>query len=152
MGLLSDKDRESIRSRLNEEMSAPAKVILFTEQAPGLVVPGSRPCASCKETEELMEELASLTDQLSLEVHDVRQDSSLAEQMGIKWLPTFTVQPEDQDAGVRFLGFPAGFEFISFIETLLSLGKPQFGLKPDSAEKLDGLDKIAEIKTFSTPT
>jgi alkyl hydroperoxide reductase subunit AhpF len=150
--ILRDRDRELLRERLESGLVDPVRLILFTEPQTALYVPGRRNCVSCADTEALMREVAELTDKIQLEIHNVREDPQLAETWNVTFTPAIAVCRES-DAGVRFLGLPAGFEFLSFLETVISASSGDgFGLRPETLEKLKELEEGLEIKIFSTPT
>lgn len=152
MPYLDDADRETIRTRFSEELEARVHVKVFSEPASGLYVPGRRTCLSCRETEELMSEVVELSDRLELDIRNVREDPDEASDWGVTFTPTIAVYGED-DSGVRILGLPAGFEFASFLETVISAGRPgDFGLSAETRGKLGELDTDIDLKVFSTPT
>lgn len=152
MPYLNDSDRETVRNRLDEELEQPVHIKVFSEPASGLYVPGRRTCLSCKETEELMREVAELSVRLELDVHNIREEPEEASRWGITFTPTIAIYGES-DSGVRILGLPAGFEFSSFLETVISAGRPEdYGLSADSRDKLQDIETDIDIKVFSTPT
>lgn len=152
MEIMRESDRAAVRHRLEAELRNPVNVAVFSEPASGLYVPGRRDCATCAETEQLMREVAELSDQIKLEIHNVREAADLASEWGISGVPTVAIY-SGTDSGVRFLGLPSGYEFLSFLETLISAGSGDgFGLQPESLDKLKSVDEDVEIKVFSTPT
>ncbi|MGH2709476.1 MAG: protein disulfide oxidoreductase, partial [Actinomycetota bacterium] len=66
--------------------------------------------------------------------------------------PTIAVCRES-DQGVRFVGLPGGYEFTSFVETLISTGADGGShLAHETLERLATLSAAIDIKTFITPT
>ena len=152
MAFIRDSDREKLIERFEAELDSDVNVKLFSEPGFGLYVPGRRTCVSCSETEELMKELAELSDKIHLDIRNVRENPDVAQEWNVSLTPTIAVYGEE-DSGVRILGLPAGYEFLSFLETLISASKRDgFGLRDDTREKLNALDNDVEIKVFSTPT
>jgi alkyl hydroperoxide reductase subunit AhpF len=152
MAFLSDDDREALRERFATELPQPVKVVVFSEPVSGLYVPGRRECVSCADTEALMKEVAELSENIALEIHNVKEEPELAGEWDISLTPTISVT-RDGDSGVRFLGIPGGFEFASFLETLSSAsGGDGAGLRPETIEKLSTLENDLDIKVFVTPT
>lgn len=149
--LLRDSDRAALSERFEHDLRAPVFLELFTEPVTGLYVPGRRECLSCGETEQLLREVAELSDKVHLNVHDVREESETAEEWQVETTPTIAIH-SGEDSGVRFMGMPAGYEFLSMLETMLSVSAPGFGLQDSSLEKLEDLNEELEIKVFSTPT
>ena len=99
-----------------------------------------------------MHEVAELSDQIYLEIIDVSAHPEVAKEAGVTLIPTMAVD-DGADAGVRFIGLPDGYEFNSFVETVVAAGSNDaHGLSPESVEKLGSLTADIEIKTFVTPT
>jgi alkyl hydroperoxide reductase subunit AhpF len=150
--LINERDREKILDRLSGELRQKVHVKVFSEPGMGLYVPGRRTCVSCAETEELMKEVGELSDLIEVDIINVKEKPEEAKTWGIALTPTIAVYTEN-DSGVRILGLPSGFEFLSFLETLISAGSANgFGLQPETLTKLDSLESDVEIKVFSTPT
>lgn len=153
MPFLSDQDRETVRQRFEAELADPVRVVVFSEPVSGLYVPGRRECVSCKQTEQLMQEVTELSDKINLEVHNIKQEPDLAAEWHIELTPTISIS-SDGDSGVRFLGLPGGYEFASFLETLTSASRRSDGadLQAETLEKLQAVDTDLDLKVFATPT
>src|SRR3990172_12101313 len=63
------RDQEAIRMKFAQELLGPVKIDFFTQKELGIVVPGREPCASCKPTQDMLREVAALSDLLSLRLH-----------------------------------------------------------------------------------
>ncbi len=150
MGLLTSDDAARIQARL-DELERPVNVTVFSEPVSSLYVPGVRPCLTCRETEQLMTEVAELSDAISLRIVDVKAEPETADEWGVTLTPTISVTT-DGDNGVRFLGIPGGYEFTSFLETVVSAGRQDLGLMPETLERVQKLEGDLAIKTFTTPT
>lgn len=152
MPFLSEQDRQAVRTRLENDLVEQVRVLVFSEVATGLYVPGRRECITCADTEALMMEVAELSDKIHLEINNVRENPELAADWGVSLTPTVAVCRET-DSGVRFLGIPGGYEFLSFLETLISASAGNgAGLEQQSVEKLSSVGEDLEIKIFVTPT
>jgi glutaredoxin-like protein len=111
-----------------------------------------RRCDYCKTGEQLLKELAEINEKLSYEVHDI--DSERARQFEIEVAPSIILLTADgDDKGVRFLGIPAGHEFGTLLQNIVSFSK---GAKPDLSEeslkKIGAIDSPVDIKVFVTTT
>ena len=73
MALLNEKIRKEVRAAL-ADVSQPVTFKVFTQPFE---------CQYCKETRELVEEVASLSDKVSVEVYDFMEDKALADSLGI---------------------------------------------------------------------
>ena len=152
MAFLQDEDRKQVQQRLDAEMKDPVKLLIFSEPASSLYVPGVRQCMSCRETERLIKEVAELSDLIEVEVVDVKENAAMAAEWGINFTPTIAFLREE-DTGIRMMGLPSGYEFVSFLETLFSVSKGEGdGLTPETIELLDSLEDDVQIQIFSTPT
>ena len=143
MSMIAEKDRKAVQERL-AKLVGPVKAVVFSQEME---------CMFCRETRELIEELAELTDKLQVEVKDFIKDSKEAEKLGIDKIPAIALLGEgDKDYGIRFYGIPAGYEFVSLMESLELVSKGQSGLSTASKEKLKGLKKPLALQVFVTPT
>ena len=92
-----------------------------------------------QELSRYMEELAALTDRLSLEKED-----GAGEQ-----LPVVRIKREDgEDTGLAFHGVPGGHEFQSFILGLYNAAGPGQPLEPELYERIKRLPKPVSIDIF----
>lgn len=152
MAILNDTDATYLREQLAELLTKQVRIRLFTEPASAIFVPGRATCETCADAEKLMKEVADLSDQIYLEIIDVSAHPEVAQEAGVTLIPTIAVD-DGADAGVRFLGLPDGYEFSSFVETVVAAGNNGgHGLSAESVERLESLTTDIEIKTFVTPT
>ncbi|MGH2718604.1 MAG: hypothetical protein ACRDJU_08500 [Actinomycetota bacterium] len=152
MAILKNDDASYLREQLATLLTKQVRVRLFTEPTSGLIVPGRATCETCGDAEVLMNEVAELSDQIYLEIIDVSAQPEVAREAGVSLIPTMTVD-DGADSGVYFIGLPDGYEFSSFVETLVAAGSDGTqGLSAESVERLESLDTDIEIKTFVTPT
>lgn len=67
--------------------------------------------------------------------------------------PVTTLSVGDQFSGIRYLGFPGGQEFTTFLEDLVDLSSGHaLTLSTATQEWLKGLDKPLHLEVFVTPT
>ncbi len=149
MAILNDDIKQQVREVL-ADLDAPVKLIVFT-QGEG----GALECAMCAETRGLIDEVAALSDKISVEVRDFVKDSEVAEAYGIDKIPAVAVVREGDapaDFGIRLYGIPSGYEFGTLIEDirLASSGNPELSEK--TLEQLAQLTSPVEIQVFVTPT
>ena len=141
MAFIRDDDATEIRDRLRE-MGEPVKLIHFTQE---LNLEYGR------ETRMLLEEVAALSDKLTLEVHNFLIDKERVAEYGVDKVPA-TVIRNGKDYGIRFYGIPAGYEFSTFLDAILNVSKGDSGLKPESKEKLAAVTAALHLEVFVTPT
>ena len=149
MAILNDDIQNQVREVL-ADLDAPVKLVVFT-QGEG----GALECAMCAETRGLIEEVAALSDKISVEIRDFVADSEVAETYGIDKIPAVAVVREGDapaDYGVRLFGIPSGYEFGTLIEDirLVSSGNPE--LSDATLAELAKLSSPVNIQVFVTPT
>ena len=143
MGMISDRDKKAVGDRL-AKLAAPVRLVVFTQEME---------CQFCKETRELAEELAGLSDKVRVEVRDFVKDEAEAKRLSVDKIPAIAVLDETgKDYGIRFFGIPAGYEFVSLLETLEMVAKGISGVSVAGKEKLKSLKTPVNLQVFVTPT
>src|SRR3989442_14757558 len=107
MGLLGEEEILEVRERL-KEMPNPVKLVHFTQE---LNLEYGR------EARQLLEELAALSDKLSLHVYNYLLDEQEVARYGVDKVPA-TVVRNSKDYGIRFYGLPAGYEFSTLLDAI----------------------------------
>jgi alkyl hydroperoxide reductase subunit AhpF len=151
MALLRDEDVTQLKE-LFGSLTGDVTLVHFTQKTSMLVVPGALECPSCRDTQQILEELVDVSDRLTLEIHDFAGESDVAAEWGIDKIPATVVRGSSTAGRVRFFGLPAGYEFGSLIEDILDAGGGPSGLEPESTEALAGLTGDVDIKVFVSPT
>jgi glutaredoxin-like protein len=141
MATFSDTDRKRIQELL-AVMEQPVRLIYFTQ---------TFACELCGETKALLEDLASLSDKLSLVTYNLSLDNDKVAEYRIDKAPA-TVIEGAKDYGVRLYGFPAGYEMVVLLEAILRVSRGKSGLTPESIQKLRNLKAPLHIEVFVTPT
>lgn len=141
MGLIQDADKAKIKELL-KPMQRPVKLINFTQELE---------CETCRDARTLMEELAGLSDKLSLDVYNFAVDRDKAEEHRVDKIPATLISGE-KDHGIRFYGMPSGYEFSTLLDDILMVSGLDSGLSPRSRKKLAELKSPLHIQVFVTPT
>ena len=141
MALLNAEIRKDVQGAL-AEVRNPVVFKVFTDDAE---------CQYCKETRELVEEVAALSDKLSVETYDLAKDSAIAESLGVDKAPAIAVMGK-KDYGIRMFGIPSGYEFGSLIESIKLVSEGESGLSAHSKQQIAKLTKPVKIQVFITPT
>ncbi|HEY7186859.1 MAG TPA: thioredoxin family protein [Vicinamibacterales bacterium] len=145
MALLSDQDRQTVRERL-AAIQRPVTLLFFTQTigAP----------ESAYVTRRVLDELVSLNDRLSLEEVSLVLDRERAAQYGIDDIPAVVLLRDDGvDTRIRFLGAPAGYEFMSLIEAAVLAGTDDSGLSANARALVsEHVSEPLDIRVFVTPT
>jgi glutaredoxin-like protein len=144
MALLSEQDRQTVRGHL-AVIEDPVRLLFFTQTfgAPDTVLIAK----------QVLDEIVCLNDHLALEEVNFVLEQERAQQYGVEQIPTIVLLKHDQDTRIRFLGAPAGYEFMSLIEAVILAGTADSGLTPDSrALVAEHVTAPLDIKVFVTPT
>jgi glutaredoxin-like protein len=108
-------------------------------------------CKFCADTKQLIYELAELNEKIQAEIHDFVADAQLAQAYGVDRIPAIIIRAE-KDYGVRFYGFPYGYEFQTLLEALASVSRGQTDLSEQTKQKLREIKTAISIKVFTTLT
>ena len=141
MPLLDAKTRQAVAAEL-ANLTNPVKLVMFTQ---------TFECQYCAETRQLCEELADLSDQLSVEVYNFVTDQDKADEYGIDKIPAIAVIGA-KDYGVRFYGIPSGYEFMSLLDAIKTVSAGEVELMPETMAFLSTLKDPLHIQVFITPT
>jgi glutaredoxin-like protein len=144
MALLSEQDRQTVRGHL-AVIEEPVRLLFFTQTfgAPD----------SVRVAKQVLDEIVSLCEHLTLEEVNFVLEQDRARQYGVEQIPTIVLLRGDQDTRIRFLGAPAGYEFMSLIEAVILAGTNDSGLTPDSRALVAAhVTTPLTIQVFVTPT
>lgn len=113
-------------------------------------------CPYCDDTRQLVEEVAAISDMLSIAVYDMEADGDLAAKFNVDKAPGLVIAAKEgeqiTDFGVRLSGIPSGHEFTSLIQDIILVSNRDSGLNPQTRAFLKGLDKPILLQVFVTPT
>jgi glutaredoxin-like protein len=144
MSLLSDQDRQTVQRHLGE-ITQPVTLLFFTQTfgAP----------ESAFDAKRILDEVASLSDLITVEEVNFILDKDRAAQYGIEGVPAIVLLRNGEDTRIRFLGAPAGYEFMSLVEAILMAGGGDSGLAPESRSLIAAqVNAPLDILVFVTPT
>jgi len=91
-----------------------------------------------RQLQELLEQVAALDARISLH-HDTA---------ATRYVPSFAVEPESRDAGIRFAGIPLGHEFSSLVLALLQSGGIAPKIPDGVRRRIEALEGEFEFETF----
>ena len=144
MALLSDQDRAVVSGHL-AAITTPVTILFFTQT---IDAPDTALLAR-----QVLDEVVSLSDQISLEEVNFVLDRERAAQFGIDGIPAVALLRGGEDTRIRFLGAPAGYEFMSLIDAVILAGTGESGLTPESKALVAAhVTKPMEMLVFVTPS
>ena len=147
MGLLADADQQRLRAGF-EEMGRPVRLVFFTQTLGG---------ETCLQTRRILDELPLLSDKITIEEVNFILEPDKATQYGIDRVPAVAVVGQDEsgaerDSGIRFLGTPSGYEFMSLVAAVLLVGGRASTLSEGSRTLVAAVDTPVTMHVFTTPT
>lgn len=140
--MIPDEQKQHVKEELEKNLQGSVRLIVFTQETE---------CQFCKQTRELAEEVATLTDKIIVEVYDFVKDNEKAKEYGIDKVPAIAIVG-NKNYGIRIYGLPYGYEFNAFIETIISVSKGTTDLSEETKQKLKTIDKPVHIQVFVTLT
>jgi glutaredoxin-like protein len=152
--ILSPDIVEATRKALSEGMINQVTLLHFSQEPSRLVLPDylkGQECLFCKETKQMLQEVSDLSEKLTLIVYDFTADKDQAELFGIDKIPA-TLLLGEKDTGIRFFGIPSGYEYASFLESIIDVSKGKSRLDPLTIQQLQAVKKALHIQVFVTPT
>lgn len=142
MPKINAEEQEKIKKMFSDKMEEKVNILFFSAK---------ENCEFCKDTEEILREIAELSENINLEKLFISDKK--ADRYQVEMAPAIIfIDQEGKDTGVRFYGIPSGYEFNTLIEDIIELsqGKPDI---PDKAiEEIKGLDGDIKLQVFVTPT
>jgi len=170
MSLISPADQDKLREAFNE-MTSRVRLLFFTQ---------TLGCETCLQTRQILDELPPLSDKIAIEEVNLVLEGEKAKQYGVDRVPAIAVVGEDgagapgvidrgagapgvidrgagapgviKDSRIRFLGTPAGYEFISLIQAVLLVGGRKPSLTDANRQRLAAVNTPLTLQVFTTPT
>ena len=123
-------------------LSAPVRLVFFTQ---------TFGCDTCLPARQVVDRVASVSDQISVEEFNLVLDTDQVEAYGIQRAPAIAVVAE-ADPGIRFYGVPDGHELVSLVESILLVASGDSGLSDESRALIAAVEEPIDIQVFVTPT
>jgi len=142
MGLLAPADQQRLRDAFSE-MTRPVRLLFFTQTIG---------CETCVVTKQILDELPPLSDKIAIEEVNLVLEKDRAAAFGVDRAPALAVLSDQADTRIRFLGAPAGYEFMSLVQAVLLAGGRPSALSDESRARLAAVQKPLTIQVFTTPT
>jgi alkyl hydroperoxide reductase subunit AhpF len=154
MSLIAPDDQEHLRREF-AQLSRRVHLLFFTQTIG---------CETCVQTRQILDELPPLSDRIVVDEINLVLDTERAAAYGIDRAPAIVLAYEDEaaaesggapalvDSRIRFLGAPAGYEFVALVHATLLAGGRAPSLSEASRERLAAVDRPVAMQVFTTPT
>jgi len=142
MSFVNDYIKLLLREIFEKELRDEVRLVFFTQDIE---------CEFCEEAREFLQELASLSKKIKVEIYDFMKDNDKAKEYGIDKVPAIAMIGS-KDYGIRFYGLPSGYEFPVFIDDIVDISKGNSRLSEKAKVFLKSIDKPLHIQVFVTPT
>ena len=128
-------------------MERPVRLLFFTQ---------ALDCETCLQTRQILDELPPLSDKITIEEVNFIRDGDRATECGIDRVPAVAIAYEVggaiKDSRIKFVGTPAGYEFISLVQAILLVGGRESILSADNRARVTAVAQPVRIQVFTTPT
>ena len=139
--LLGAREQKIVTDRF-QNLASPVRLIMFTQETE---------CQFCRDTRELVEQLASLSEKIKAEIYDFVLDEEPVARYGVDKIPAVAIIGA-KDYGIRYYGIPSGYEFSALVDDIVDVSKGDSGLSAESRQALAGLTSDVHLQVFTTPT
>jgi glutaredoxin-like protein len=110
-------------------------------------------CLLCNETLSLADQVSQQSEKVKLDHCECDIESEKAQKWKIARHPAIAIEGSSIKGQIRFYGIPSGYEFGSFIESIMMAGRDsEPDLEPEMIEEIKKIDKPVHFQVFVTPT
>ncbi len=139
MPLFNDEIKKQL-SAIVSQLENGVTIVFFTQEIE---------CPACSDTHSFVQEIAGLSDRLTLRIYDLVKDSETAARYGIDKVPAIALLDNaDNDYGIRFYGMPGGYEINSFLGALLEISGKKQPLAAPVAGRIAAIKKDIHMQVF----
>jgi glutaredoxin-like protein len=148
--LIPLREQEFLREKFSRELINRVRIDFFTQKKSSLFVRHRQPCQYCKPVRQMLEELAALTDGISLRQHIFEEDKEAVAQYQVERIPAIVLHVGDR-RWLKYYGSPGGHEFVPLVETIVNISRGTNYLSAKIRKRLHKLKDDVRIQVFVTP-
>ena len=142
MSLIPEDKQELLKNDFKQKLEDPVKILMFTQEIE---------CRFCSDTRQLVQELATLSEKISVEVYDFVSNADKAKEYGIEKIPALAIIGK-KDYGVRIYGIPYGYELQTLISAIITVSRGKTDLSDKTKAILAEVKSPVHIQVFVTLT
>ena len=142
MGLIPEEHKQHLKEEFETKLKDEVRLVMFTQETE---------CAHCKEARELVQEIAELSNKIKAEIYDFVKDNEKAKEYKIDKVPAVAMTGK-RDFVMRYYAVPLGYEFKSFIDSIITISNGATNLSEETKNKLKSINKPVNIQVFVTLT
>ena len=147
MALVSPADQQQLREAF-ADLKRPVRLLFFTRPLD---------CETCLQTRQILNELPLLSDRITIDEVNFVLDADRVTEYAINRVPAIAITYEQdektvKDSRIRFVGTPAGYDFVSLVQAILLVGGRESILSGKNHARVMAVDEPVRIRVFSTPT
>ncbi len=147
--LIPAQEKPRLKREFRKHLKADLNLRLYTVRPSPIAIPG-RDCRYCPQTQQVMEELTSLSPKLSLESVDFFLEQDKAREEGISRIPAILVGPETGKS-LRYYGLPLGYVLPVLIEGIKALSRGNTKLSVNTRKQLRRISRPVHLQVFVIP-
>ena len=135
---------ENVRGQLVsafENLVNPVHLVFFTQ----------KDCAACADQEELLREVSSSSNKLTLKSFDFVLNGDEAMNYKIDKIPATAIVGK-RDYKIRFFGLTAGFEFKTLVEDIIMVSSERTGLDPQLQMLVQAIQNPVHLQVMASLT
>ena len=136
--MLDDNTKKSVEKKF-EEIKDEVKLVYFSKKG----------CETCPHIEELLDEIAGLSDKLKIEKYSFEKNADKVKEFGVENAPVIFFNGKKN---ISFFGIPSGYEFTAFLQDIVDVSNGEPQIAGDLKEKIKAIDFPVHFKVFVTPT
>lgn len=145
MPLIREEDKQYLTDEFTKNLTNPVDLVVFTSN--------DSDCKYCKESIQLAEEVAELSDKINFKSYVFEENEDKAKEYGITKYPATVVAKEGEaDGRIVYYGLPSGYEFGSLVEDFKLLSTGEADISSRAMEVISKIDKPVKIQVYVTPT
>jgi glutaredoxin-like protein len=141
LSLLPDDKKELLKKDFQEKLVDPVRIVMFTQEFE---------CRYCSDTRKIAEELATLNDKITSDVHDFDEGDKVKD-YDVARIPALAIIGK-KDYGLRIYGVPYGYELQTLIEAIINVSRGTTDLSEKTKQILKDVQTPVHIQVFVTLT